>query len=93
MFNRLTVPSDSSVAPGFEASRLTALSGRLQTRGSSFVSRPPNACSHRIPAAKSRAESEKQTTLSSGKRDLMSQLTSEVSDGDEPPLTLALTVT
>ena len=49
----LTIPSDSSVEARIEASRLTTLSGRLQTFGSGFR-RPPDACSHRIPAAKSR---------------------------------------
>ena len=53
----LTIPSDSSADTRIEASRLTALFGKLQTLGSSSH-RPPNACSRRIPAAKSRAESE-----------------------------------
>ena len=50
----LTIPSDSSADTRIEASRLTTLPGRLQTLGSG-LRRPPNACSHRIPAAKSRA--------------------------------------
>ena len=54
----LTLPSDSSAAPGLRLLGWLALFGRLQTFGSS-LRRPPNACSHRIPAAKSRAQSEK----------------------------------
>jgi hypothetical protein len=73
-------PSDSSVETQIEASRLTPLSGRLQTPGSSSR-QPPDACSHRIPAAKSRTCSWK--TMSGS--DLRSSCSSYVSRSQRLP--------
>src|SRR6266568_8120983 len=87
----LTIPSDSSAAPGLR------LPGWLHCQEGFrpwTVAFPPpvqrllpwNTCRERQGLVRF-------PTLSSGECDFMSQRTIEVSDVDEPPLTLQLTLT